>query len=356
MTDLVNVSTRDGIGHIELNRPKAINALNHQMVQAFAAALREWAGDDAVRAVVVTGAGERGLCAGGDIVAIRNDALAVADRAAAEQTGSAAFWWDEYLLNAMIGNYPKPYVAIMDGIVMGGGVGISAHGSVRVVTERTRLAMPEVGIGYIPDVGGTFLLSRAPGELGTWAALTATHLSGADAIAIGLADYFVQSEQLPGFLVVLAADGVDAAVASVDASDPPPSTLPFARRWIDPAYAADSPAEIVRRLREVHGPDAEAATAAADAMEAKSPIAEAVTLASLRRAAADPDLESALVREYGVSINALLSHDLPEGIRSQVVDKDRNPSWKPATLAEVTEDEVAAYFEPLTRDLTGFGR
>nr|WP_066904920.1 enoyl-CoA hydratase/isomerase family protein [Millisia brevis] len=353
MTDLVNVSTRDGIGHIELNRPKAINALNHEMVVAFAEALTAWSDDDSIRAVLVTGAGERGLCAGGDIVAIRNDALAVADRAAGEQTGSARFWWDEYLLNAQIGNYPKPYVAIMDGIVMGGGVGISGHGSVRVVTERTRLAMPEVGIGYIPDVGGTRLLSHAPGGLGIWAALTAIHLSGADAIAVGLADHFVESAKLPDFIDTLVSDGVEAALAA-HAGPAPESALTDARRWIDPAFAADSPGEIIERLRAVEGDDAAAATKAADAIAAKSPIALSVTLSSLRQAAADPDLETSLVREFRVSISALTSHDLPEGIRAQVVDKDRSPSWKPATLAEVTADEVAAYFEPLERDLTGF--
>ena len=353
MTDLVNVSTRDGIGHIELNRPKAINALNHEMVLAIAEALGAWAADDEIRAVLVTGAGERGLCAGGDIVAIRNDALAVADRAAAERTGSAQFWWDEYLLNAQIGSYPKPYVAIMDGIVMGGGVGISGHGSVRVVTERTRLAMPEVGIGYIPDVGGTRLLSHAPGELGTWAGLTATHLSGADAIALGLADHFVESARLQEFIDSLVSDGVEAALAA-HAAAAPESALTDARRWIDPAFSADSPAGLVTRLRAVDGEDAEAATKAADAIVAKSPIALSVTLSSLRQAAADPDLETSLVREFRVSISALNSHDLPEGIRAQVVDKDRNPAWKPATLDEVTADQVDAYFEPLDRDLTGF--
>lgn len=355
MTDLVNVSTRDGIGHIELNRPKAINALNHEMVLAMAEALRGWADDDRIRAVLVTGAGERGLCAGGDIVAIRNDALAVDDRAAAERTGAAQFWWDEYLLNARIGSYPKPYVALMDGIVMGGGVGISGHGSVRIVTERTRMAMPEVGIGFIPDVGGSRLLSHAPGELGTWAALTATHLSGADALALGLADHFVESERLPRFVDTLIEDGAGAAVAA-HAAAAPASSLPDARRWIDPAFSADSPGEILDRLRAVEGDDAVAATTAADAMATKSPIALSVTLASLRLAAGDPDLETSLVREYRVSITGLAGHDLREGVRAQVVDKDRSPSWKPATLAEVTADEVAAYFEPLDRDLTGFAR
>lgn len=159
------IEAKNGLGRITLNRPRAINALNHTMVQAMAEALLEWSTDDTIRAVVVAGAGERGLCAGGDIVAIYHDAKDGG-------TGTQDFWRDEYILNAAIGRYPKPYVAIMDGIVMGGGIGISAHGNVRIVTERSSLAMPEVGIGFIPDVGGTYLLSRAPGELGTHIALT----------------------------------------------------------------------------------------------------------------------------------------------------------------------------------------
>ena len=169
----VLVSVDRGVGLLTLNRPKAINSLTHPMVGTISAALTTWANDDAVRAVVVSGAGDRGLCAGGDVVAIYHSAKA--DGAEARQ-----FWYDEYLLDAFIGRYPKPYVALMNGITMGGGVGVSAHGSVRVVTETTKMAMPEVGIGFIPDVGGTYPLSRAPGRLGHQAALTRTSFSGAD--------------------------------------------------------------------------------------------------------------------------------------------------------------------------------
>ena len=178
----------NGVGLITLNRPKAINSLNQTMVDALSAVLTRWADDAAVRAVVLSGAGERGLCAGGDIVAVyhsaRKDGVEV-----------RKFWRDEYLLNGQIGRFAKPYVSLMDGIVMGGGVGVSAHGSVRVVTETSKVAMPEVGIGFVPDVGGAFLLSRAPGALGLYAALTGAPFSGSDAIALGFADHYVPHER-----------------------------------------------------------------------------------------------------------------------------------------------------------------
>lgn len=183
-SDEILARVDNGVGLITLNRPKAINSLNQTMVDVLSPLLARWENDDAVRAVVLSGAGERGLCAGGDVVAVyhsaRKDGVEV-----------RKFWRDEYLLNGQIGRFAKPYVALMDGIVMGGGVGVSAHGSVRVVTETSKVAMPEVGIGFIPDVGGAFLLSRAPGALGLYAALTGAPFSGADAIALGFADHYV---------------------------------------------------------------------------------------------------------------------------------------------------------------------
>ncbi len=186
----VLLRTEGRAGFVTLNRPRALNALTHAMVLAVDEALTAWEHDPAVETVVIDGAGERGLCAGGDIRAIHDDARAGG-------TASAAFWRDEYRLNARIARYPKPYVALMDGIVMGGGVGISAHGSHRVVTERSRVAMPETGIGFVPDVGGTYLLGRAPGELGTHLALTGTPVGAADAILAGLADRYVPAAGLP---------------------------------------------------------------------------------------------------------------------------------------------------------------
>ncbi|MBF6235506.1 enoyl-CoA hydratase/isomerase family protein [Nocardia otitidiscaviarum] len=341
----VLIERRDGLGLITLNRPKAINALNHPMALAILDALREWAADDEVRTVVLTGAGERGLCAGGDIVAIHNDAknaVAQGDTAAADSP-SGRFWRDEYMLNALIGRYPKPYVAVMDGIVMGGGVGLSGHASHRIVTERSKIGMPETGIGFIPDVGGTYLLSHAPGEIGTHVALTTARMSAGDAIAAGFADYFVPAEQLPALLEALRDNDADTAIAKF-AQAAPESELMAQRDWIDACYSADSVEEIVARLRTHDAP--EAAKAAADVLT-KSPVALKVTLRSLRNARAATHLEEVLNEEYRVSVASLSTHDLVEGIRAQVVDKDRNPRWNPATLADVSVAEVDTYFAEL---------
>lgn len=340
-TDEVVTYVEGGIGFLTLNRPKAINSLTHNMVTIITKALTAWADDDDVRAVILTGAGERGLCAGGDVVAIYHSARA--DGSEARQ-----FWLEEYRLNAQIGSYSKPYVAIMDGIVMGGGVGIAAHGSVRVVTDTSKVAMPEVGIGFIPDVGGTYLLSRAPGELGLHAALSGVPFTAADAIALGFADHYVPHAQLEGFVAAIVADGVDAAIQQF-AVDPPPSHLLAQRHWVDECYAGETIADIVAALRNHHDDEAQKA---ADVIASRSPIAASVALAAVRRAAGLDTLEDVLVQEYRVSSASLNSHDLVEGIRAQLIDKDRNPTWNPPSLAAVTEQDVEQYFAPADPDLT----
>ncbi|MFD3540086.1 enoyl-CoA hydratase/isomerase family protein [Streptomyces sp. NPDC058662] len=327
------------VGVITLNRPEALNALTRPMVLRIDAALSAWETDPAVHQVLVRGAGERGLCAGGDIRAIHDDAKA-------GTTASADFWRDEYRLNARIARYPKPYVALMDGIVMGGGVGISAHGSVRIVTERSRVAMPETGIGFVPDVGGTYLLGRAPGRLGTHLALTGTAVGAADALLCGLADHFVPSDRLPELTAALA----DAPVREVlprYAAVPAPGGLSGDRSWIDSCYAAGTVEGIVERLL---GRDEPAAKEAAGTVLAKSPTALKVTLAALRRAAGLGSLEEVLGQEFRVSCHALGAPDLVEGIRAQVVDKDRRPRWSPAALADVSDEAVERFFAPLAGD------
>ncbi|MCP1412147.1 enoyl-CoA hydratase/isomerase family protein [Paenarthrobacter sp. A20] len=332
--DEVLFERRGHLGIVTLNRPKAVNALNAGMVKAMLGQLADWADDDAVATVLVRGTGDRGLCAGGDIVAIYKDMLH-------SGTETAEFWADEYRLNALISHYPKPYVAFMDGLVLGGGVGISAHGSLRVVTERTRTGMPETTIGFVPDVGGTLLLSRSPGETGTHAALTGAHLAGADALFLGLADHFVPSESLPALAEALETSTAEAAVERF-AQAAPDSALAAQRGWIDAAYAYDDAEEIVRGLRSA---GAEAA-AVADTIEAKSPTSVKVALASLRRVRG-LSLEEALDQEYRVGLRCLAGPDFREGIRAQVVDKDRNPQWKPPTLADVRTSDVEGYFAPL---------
>jgi len=341
VTDDLLTRIENGVGIATLNRPKAINSLNQDMVDALAEVLPAWAADDAIRAVVLEGAGERGLCAGGDVVAIYHSARAGGAEA-------RKFWFDEYRVNALIGSYPKSYVSLMDGIVMGGGVGVGAHGNIRVVTDTTKMAMPEVGIGFIPDVGGTHLLARAPGHLGLHAALTGAPFSGADAIALGFADHFVAHDRLADFTADIIATDVPTALAR-HAVEPPASALAAQRPWIDECYAAGSVAEIIAALA---GHDDEQARAAAELIATRSPIALAVTLAAVRRADALGALPEVLVQEFRVSCASLRSHDLVEGIRAQLVDKDRNPQWSPATLAEVTAADVEAYFAPADPDLT----
>ncbi|MFJ8294839.1 enoyl-CoA hydratase/isomerase family protein [Streptomyces sp. NPDC094447] len=337
----VLLRTEGRAGFLTLNRPRAINALTHAMVLAADEALTAWEHDPAVTTVVIEGAGERGLCAGGDIRAIHDDA----------RTGgsaSAAFWRDEYRLNARIARYPKPYVALMDGIVMGGGVGLSAHGSVRVVTERSRVAMPETGIGFVPDVGGTYLLGRAPGELGTHLALTGAPVGAADAILTGLADHFVPSAELPSLVRDLTRLPADEAVAR-HAGAAPPGVLPEQREWIDACYPAETVEAVVRRLLASGVP---AAKETATTLLAKSPTALKATLATLRRARTLATLEEVLDLEFRVSCGSLTGPDLVEGIRAQVVDKDRNPRWSPPTLPEVTDEAVDRLFaEPAGGDL-----
>ncbi|WP_043464856.1 enoyl-CoA hydratase/isomerase family protein [Kitasatospora sp. MBT66] len=335
MGDGVLVRRDGGAGRIVLDRPRALNSLTHGMVLDVRAALDAWADDDAVRVVVLTGAGERGLCAGGDIRMFHDDAKVGG-------AGTRAFLRDEYRLNELISRYPKPYVAVMDGITMGGGVGVSAHGSVRIVTERSVVALPETRIGLVPDVGGSRLLSRAPGELGTHLGLAAASMTAGDALLCGFADHFVPSGRLPELLADLA-DGPAAEVVARYAEPAPAAPLAEQRGWIDTCYAADSVEEIVGRLVASGVPEAKQA---AEELAERSPTMLKVTLSALRRARSHGSLAESLEQEYRVSCAAVAHHDLVEGIRAQVVDKDRNPRWSPATLAEVDERAVAAFFEP----------
>ncbi|MFX4294050.1 enoyl-CoA hydratase/isomerase family protein [Streptomyces bohaiensis] len=329
-----------GAGFLTLNRPRALNSLNHAMVLAVEESLTAWEEDPAVRTVVLTGSGDRGLCAGGDVRAIFDDVRSAGESAAVG--ASERFWHDEYRMNGRIARFPKPYVAVMDGLVLGGGVGVSAHGSVRVVTERSQVGMPETTIGFVPDVGGTYLLSRAPGELGTHLALTGAPVGPGDALLCGLADHFVPSSSLPELLTAVATEPAADVVARLAAA-PPPARLPEAREWIDRCYAADTVEEILRRLRDAGTADA---AAAADTIGSKSPTSLKVTLAALRRARGLPSLDAVLRQEYRVSCAMLAAPDLMEGIRAQLVDKDRDPKWSPATLPEVDTAEVERCFAP----------
>lgn len=336
----VLLHTEGRVLHITLNRPRALNALTHTMVRGIGDALTLAASDDAIAAVVIVGSGDRGLCAGGDIRSIYEDARA-------GRSASVDFWRDEYRLNARIARFPKPYVALMDGIVMGGGVGVSAHGDVRIVTERSRVAMPETGIGFVPDVGGTHLLAAAPGELGTHLALTGRAVGAADAILCGLADHFVPSDRLAELTAELSRSAGPAGTTDLVrryTAEAPEGELAAHREWIDDCYAAATVEEIIDRLVNSGIP---AAKETATELLSASPTALKVTLAAVRRAKELPSLEAVLDQEFRVSCRAFTGHDLVEGVRARIIDKDRTPRWSPAEPGDVSDAEVARHFETL---------
>jgi enoyl-CoA hydratase len=316
------------VGRITLNRPHALNALTPAMLRSLSLALTEWLDDDRVDAVVLDGAGDRGLCAGGDIRLI----------ASMSAPDAARFWREEYATDLQTSRFPKPYIAIMDGITMGGGVGISAHGSVRIVTERSRVAMPEVRIGLAPDVGGSLLLARAPGGLGLHLGLTAGTMTGADAILCGFADHYVRSAKLPALTAALASSAEHPeAVVREFAERPPSPPLEEHRGWIDACYSAPSVAGVLDRLA-ADGSDA-AASARSDILS-MSPTAVAVTFTAIHRAGVLGSLDLVLEQDLRVSTALFALPDLAEGIRAQVLDKDRMPRWNPATLDGVRTHTV----------------
>lgn len=329
---------RGRAGWVTLNRPAQLNSLTRGMCRALHRALDEWASDQAIALVVVTGAGERAFCAGGDVRAIHAPGLA-------KDPIATQFFWDEYRLNAAVQRFPKPYVALVDGIVMGGGVGISVHGSHRVVTETTLFAMPETGIGLFPDVGGTYVLPRMPGEIGMYLGLTGERLQAADLLYAGYATQHVPRARLKALADALAGtDGrasVEAALAGV-ATDPGPPPLAEHRATIDRVFAADSVEEILARLERDGGDFARRALAG---LRACSPTSLKLTQRQIR-AGAGLDFAQAMGLEYRLVRACLAGHDFYEGVRGQLIDKDRAPKWCPARLADVTDEMVAAYFAP----------
>ena len=336
---------RGAAGIITLNRPKALNAVTHDMVRALAHQLGAWASDAAVTRVIITAAGERAFSAGGDIRALYE--LGRAGR----QAEMLTFWRDEYPLNAMIKRYRKPYVALIDGIVMGGGVGVSVHGSHRVAGDRFSFAMPEVGIGFFPDVGATWFLPRMPGELGTWVGLTGDRLKTADAVAAGIATHYVRSERFPDLLDALCGNvSVDATLAAfAEPSGKGPVTA--RRAAIDRLFASDRVEHILADLdaEEVHDADGEWAAATAATISTKSPLSLKIALAQVRRGR-DWSFGDCMVHEFRIVSRIVYEHDFYEGVRAAIVDKHNAPGWKPATLGDVTDADVERHFAPLGAD------
>jgi enoyl-CoA hydratase len=340
---------RDGsAGVLRLNRPKALNALTLEMTREIAAALDAFEADPQVALIILEGAGERGLCAGGDIRGLYESAKAGGDL-------GKTFWREEYIVNARIANYPKLYVAYMDGLVMGGGVGLAGHASHRIVTEKTKVAMPEVSLGFFPDVGGTWLLSRAPGELGTFFGLTGLTMNGADAVSCRLADVLIGTAEWPVLRDALTAtsSGADAVsvMATIRKFAAPVETAPVTqqRELIDRAFAHDDVEQIIAALEQ---DGSEFAQATLKALADKSPRGLKVTLKLLRLAGASTSLEQCLSREYLAALEVFASHDFVEGIRAAIIDKDRNPTWQPPHLAGVTPEIVARYLAPRDVALT----
>jgi enoyl-CoA hydratase len=338
---------RGSAGLVTLNRPAALNAVTHGMVRALAAKLDEWEHDREVTRIVVVAAPGRAFSAGGDIRALYD--LAQAGRHA----DALAFWRDEYTLNTRIRTYPKPYVALIDGIVMGGGVGVSVHGSHRVAGDKYLFAMPEVGIGFFPDVGATFVLPRMPGETGTFCALTGERLKAADAVAAGLATHYVPSVQFPVLLEALCGtEPVDAQLAGFSGSAGEASLI-GRRAWIDRLFGGDRVETILDRLDHDAAADAQEGDwlrGVAASIRTKSPTSLKVALAQMRRGAGW-SFADCMRAEFRIVSRIVHGHDFYEGIRAVIIDKDNRPAWRPAALADVDSGEVERHFAPTEQEL-----
>jgi enoyl-CoA hydratase len=331
------VSAEGTLRRVTLNRLRAMNALTLDMVVAITRLLQQWETDPAVHVVLLDGAGARGFCAGGDI-----RTLYVAARSGSDLP--AIFWRDEYRLDALIGRYPKPLVAVMDGIVMGGGVGLAAYATYRIVTERSAVGMPEVGIGFFPDVGVSFLLARAPGSVGAHLGLTGAIIGAADAIYCGLADIYVPVARLRDLPTALVScrthDDVGSRLREL-AGQPGNGHLATARSWIDSCYVADTIEGILDRLGRRSD---YAASEALRTIHTKSPTSLKVTLRNLRDGATFERLEQCLEQDYRIALACIEGHDFLEGIRATVIEKDRNPIWCPGAIADVTAGVVDRHF------------
>ena len=322
---------RGRLGLVTLNRPRALNTLTHEMILRLERQLDDWRDDSGVAVVAIQGAGDKAFCAGGDIRVLYD----AGRPGGANGRNNWQFYADEYRLNTKIKRYPKPYVALMDGIVMGGGVGVSVHGSLRIATERTLFAMPETGIGLFPDVGGTWFLPRLPGQVGIWLGLTGSRLRGEDAVAAGVCDWFMQAAGLPSLLDVLATGEVPN----------PPSGGPVLehRDEIDRNFGGDSVESILTAL-ECAGTDW--AARQRTGILAKSPTCTRIALRQIR-AGAGLAFEDCMALEYRLARFCMTQPDFYEGVRAVIIDKDNAPQWTPATLTEAGDAHVAPAFAPL---------
>ena len=356
VTDIAMNNTSDDVlfeirgraGFITLNRPKVLNALTHAMIRAIRVQLEDWERDDHVSHVVIQAAGERAFCAGGDIRDIYEQGCVTGEPG---NLGQLALFVDEYRLNAYIKHYPKPYIALIDGIVMGGGVGLSVHGRYRVGGQRTTFAMPEVGIGFFPDVGGAYFLPRMPEETGMYCALTGGRLKQADALWSGVLTHAVSSQKLGELAAALEeADDVGAVLAQFQ-EDPDPAPLAALSQTIARIFSASDVAAILSALDSETGEHAEWAEKTATTIRRQSPMSVEIAFRQLRRGA-ELDFDAAMQLEYRIVAHVLKGHDFYEGVRAAIIDKDGTPKWQPSGLDDINSVDVEVYFmQPQTGDL-----
>lgn len=343
MSDEPEILTRieSGVGRITLNRPKALHALNRGMCEAMIAALLDWRADEAVKSVLIDHAGERGFCAGGDI-------RMIAESGASDAAEARRFFDTEYKLNHLLFTYPKPVTAIVDGVVMGGGVGISEPAEVRIATERTTYAMPETGIGLFPDVGGGWFLPRLPGQTGVWIALTGARLKAADTVFLGIHTHYLPTDALEAFRAILATDPAHPAdIADGLEDDAGEAPIEPHLEAIDRLFAHDTVEAIFAAL-EAEGSDWAQAQLAV--LKTKSPQSLKVSLRQIRAGAGLTDFADNMAMEYALGGRVVRTHDFQEGVRAVIVDKDNAPQWSPATLDGVSDADLDALFAPLPSD------
>ena len=336
----ISIRCQGRAGRITLQRPDALNALTYDMALEIEAALRAWASDAAVALVVIDAEGDRAFCSGGDIQEMYRTGTA------GDYAYGRRFWADEYRLNALIADYPKPYVAFMHGFTMGGGVGISAHGSHRIVCENSQVAMPECGIGLVPDVGGSLLLARGPGRIGEYLGLTGLRMGAGDALYVGFADTFVPHSAWPDLIAALEESGDTAAIAS--AAAPAPDGM-FAQdaAAIDTHFAGETLRDIVNSLANDPG---DFAVATLKRLSRPSPLSMGCAVELIHRARSLDAIAPVLAQEYRFTYRCMEQGDFLEGIRAQVVDKDRSPRWRHGDLDAVSSMDVAKMLLPLGDD------
>ena len=338
MSDII-ITVENSTGRIHLNRPKALNALTYGMNDALEAALLSWADDAAITQIVITAEGEKSFCAGGDVAELYRRGVD------GDHDYARSYWRDEYRLNALIEAYPKPYIALMQGYVMGGGVGVSCHGSHRITSQTSRFAMPECAIGLMPDVGGSMLLARAPGYLGEYLGTTGARMKAGDAIFAGFADYFVLQEKWPALLKALIATGTPDCIADFESPVLDDLSPIFAKRdEINSLFSAENPRDVVRAI--VH----QTAPLAAEINQAysrQSPLSVLSTITSIRAVRLAPDMATAIDYEFRFTARSLSDADFLEGVRAMLIDKDHAPNWKYKTFDDVSDDIIAHMLAPL---------